>query len=177
MLLLPSRAGDGATELWCALRTQLLTKLLEDALTRPLGLISEQEQSRSNCRLQQQPWSIQLHGSLPSGSAAAARCRLSLRRDDPEQLFQAELSTKTTPGACLHPRGSLRAHVGTLDAPPAPRSSGTGILDIKPAAACTRLGLVNTETKTTLHFRQNPTSLQNTCRFGVQTWGLLCLSE
>lgn len=47
MLLLPSRAGDGATELWCALRTQLVTKLLEDALTRPLGLISEQEQSRS----------------------------------------------------------------------------------------------------------------------------------
>lgn len=46
-----------------------------------------------------------------------------IRQDDPKQLFRAGSSTKMTQGSCVHPGGSLRAHVGTLNASPLPAAA------------------------------------------------------
>lgn len=189
VLLLLSHGGNRTANLWCALGQQVVTtvgKCTNEASrfdhcskrARPkqqVGTAACNSSLRASCcphrhgvpvptkrRTQQQPCSEVL-------PLTKARC--------PEELCRAGLSTETSQSICAPgrvPRSSWRYS----ECFPDPHSSSTGVLDVKQAAACHRVWFQSsTETKMTLHFRPNPTSLQNTSWFGVQMWGLLCLKK
>lgn len=120
-----------------------------------------------DCNLQTAAWTGRDSWPLPKRECNrrhAVKCCLSLGQDEPNQNDLGCLHAPSkvpqsshSPAACFFP----------------PCSSSTGIINVKQAAACCQAS----ETKTTLHFQWNPTSLQNTSWFRVQRWDLFCVSE